>query len=98
SDIQSSIDTLTVWQYKYGKQKVDFRFYMDTPFIYGFSFDREVFCVSSYFINPTERGFRLPSKFLRRDSDAISALIATIFLNWFDVKFATGPDNSQIGW
>lgn len=100
SDIRSSIDTLALWQQKYGKTKVDFRFYVDTPVLYGFSCDREVFYVSSYFINPIERAFRLPSKVfvLHKDSDPFSAIVASIFLNWFDTKFATGFEQSQIGW
>lgn len=100
SDIGSSIDTLVLWQQKYGKTKVDFRFYVDTPVLYGFSCDRKVFCVSSYFINPIERAFRLPSRVfdLSEDVDPFSAMVASVFLNWFDTKFATGFESSQIGW
>lgn len=100
SDIRSSIDTLALWQQKYGKTKVDFRFYIDTPVLYGFSCDRQVFYVSSYFINPIERAFRLPSRVfvLHKDSDPLSAMVASVFLNWFDTKFATGFEESQITW
>lgn len=99
SDIGSSIDTLVLWQQKYGKTKVDFRFYVDTPVLYGFSCDRRVFYVSSYFINPTERAFRLPSRVLdlSKDADPSSAMVASVFLNWFDTKFATGSELSQNG-
>lgn len=100
SDIRSSINTLGLWQQKYGKTGVDFRFYVDTPVLYGFSFDREIFYISSYFINPIERAYRLPSRVfdLRKDSDPFGAMVASIFLNWFDTKFATGFDQAQISW
>lgn len=97
SDISSGVDMLTKWQQLYGKEKVLFRFYSDTPVLYGFSFDRKVFYISSYFINPIERGFTLPFKAVYKDSDPISAMVASVFLNWFDVKFATGPDQLETG-
>ena len=95
-DIESSIETLVLWQEQFGKTKVDFRFYIDTPLLYGFSCDRKIFYISSFFINPIERGYRLPCYFIKENSYVYNNLLITIFLNWFDVKFATGFDYTQI--
>lgn len=88
ADIRSGVGALLTLQKDFGKDKVSFNFYTDTPVLYGFCFDKTSLLVSSYFINPKWRGYYLPFFRLESTASGPARLLRDMYLNWFDVKSA----------
>lgn len=92
SDIDGSRQNLQTLSRRASGERgsIDTRLYPDTPQLYGMLIDDTALAVSSYFLEATERGMRLPFLCIDDVRESPWSPLAAIFRNWFDIHFALG--------
>jgi DNA-binding winged helix-turn-helix (wHTH) protein len=95
-DIEGGLALLEALQDQFGKKKVRFALYADTPSLRGILIDGKAGVFSTYFIDPIQRGLRTPALVVNDfDADWNLSVLKRIFLNWFEIQFAVGQKTEQ---
>lgn len=91
-DVEASIASIKHWQDATSTEKVQCRFYRDTPPLNGACADKAIF-LSPHFTSPAQRAWSIPTLCTKdHKASGTAAVLYRIFHNWFEVKFSMGTD------